>query len=151
DISVGADGTAWMIGTILGGGGYDINRWNGTSWVQIPGGAMRIAVDNQGQAWVINSVGLIYHWENGGFVPKPGLATDIGAGADGSVWIIGIDSQGGGYGIWQLSGQSWVRVPGGAVRIAVGANGDPWVINSGRGIYHWVNGGFVYMPGAADD
>ncbi len=69
----------------------------------------------------------------------PGAAKDIGIGADGSVWVIGTNGTGGGYGIykWQVSG--WSKIDGGAVQISVDNNGISWVVNSGDQIYRCVN------------
>ena len=53
----------------------------------------------------------------------PGSATDIGVGADGTVWNIGTIAEGGGYGIFKYNGTSFTKVPGGAVRCAVDPQG----------------------------
>ena len=65
DIGVGADGTPWKIGTIPGAGGFDIAEWDGSSWVGISGGAVRIDVDPQGNPWVVNTNGSIYKYTQG--------------------------------------------------------------------------------------
>ena len=62
DVGVGANGTAWAIGTNATVGGYGIYRWKGDAWEEMPGGGARIAVDPQGNAWVVNSAGNIYQW-----------------------------------------------------------------------------------------
>ena len=64
-----------------------------------------------------------------------GAATDIAVGANNSVWVIGTNPVGGGYGIYQRSGSGWAAVTGGAVTIAVAPNGSPWIINSSHQIY----------------
>jgi hypothetical protein len=81
----------------------------------------------------------------------PGSATDIAAGADGSVWVIGTNPMPGGYGIWHWIGSGWVPVAGGAVAIAVGPDGSPWVVNSAHRIYHRIGSGWILYPGAAVD
>ena len=58
-------------------------------WTAVPGGAVRIAVDRAGNAWVVNSAHHIFHWTGRSWAGYPGAATDIGVGANGSVWIIG--------------------------------------------------------------
>ncbi|MGH9857050.1 MAG: tectonin domain-containing protein [Acidobacteriota bacterium] len=78
-----------------------------------------------------------------------GGATDVGAGADGSVWIIGADAVPGGYSIYRWTGSSWEKVPGGATRIAVSPNGTPWVINNTNNIFQWTGSTWQTMPGAA--
>jgi hypothetical protein len=86
-----------------------------------------------------------------GFSPVPGLASDIGVGADGSVWALGASAIPWGFHIWRLVGNTWVGEPGAAVDIAVGPNGDPWVVNSAGHIYHWNGAGWTRLPGVAKD
>ena len=145
DIGVGQDaaGTTWVIGTSGG-----IYRYDGVGFQQIPGGAVRIAVDNTGNAWVINAFSQVYQYNGSFFVQRPGAALDIGAGADGSIWVIGTD-----HGIYRYNtvNGSWNQFPGAADRIAVDINGSPWVINGSHLIYHLVNGLFQQFPGQAFD
>ena len=151
DIGAGANGSVWAIGTNPEPGGFGIYRFNGTSFDQVPGGAVRIAVDPSGNAWVTNALQQIYRFNGAFFEPMPGLARDIGIGADGSVWVIGADPQLGGYGIYRWDGAAWDNVPGGAVRIAVDPTGNAWVTNSLRQIYRYDGASFQLMPGAAFD
>ena len=82
---------------------------------------------------------------------KSGRARDIGVGPDGSVWVIGTSSTGGGYSIHKWTGNKWTRVSGGAVRIAVGPSGVPWVVNSSGKIYQRTGSSWTQRPGAAKD
>lgn len=87
----------------------------------------------------------------------PGLARDIGVGADGSVWAIGTTPMGNGdYSIQKFNGSSWVATDGGAVRIGVGPNGTPWVVNAVGSIYRRTvnsptSGQWVQIDGTAKD
>lgn len=81
----------------------------------------------------------------------PGNASDIGVGADGSVWAIGTDERGGGYGIYHWLGSTWQRVEGGALRIDVGPDGVPWIVNNSHSIYRWQDGAWLRMGGNARD
>jgi hypothetical protein len=88
----------------------------------------------------------------------PGSAKDIGAGADGSVWIVGTTPTTGGFNIFKLSGSTWVpdSAGGGAVRIAVQPNGVPWVVNDAGEIFRRTtssvsSGSWQIMPGWAKD
>jgi len=81
----------------------------------------------------------------------PGSASDIGVGADGSVWAIGTDERGGGYGIYQWLGTTWQRVAGGALRIDVGPDGIPWIVNDSHSIYRLQDGAWQRMGGNARD
>ena len=69
------------------------------------------------------------------FTAQPGSATDIGVGADGSLWIIGTNRVPGGYGIYRWTSSGWAEVPGGAVTLTVGPVGTPSVVNSNHHIY----------------
>ncbi|MFT7208005.1 MAG: hypothetical protein ACI9JU_002772, partial [Pseudohongiellaceae bacterium] len=81
----------------------------------------------------------------------PGNASDIGVGADGSVWAIGTDERGGGYGIYHWLGTTWQRVAGGALRIDVGPDGIPWIVNDSHSIYRLQDGAWQRMGGNARD
>ena len=85
------------------------------------------------------------------FTLRPGLGVDVGAGSNGSVWIVGTNPVPGGYGIYRWSGSGWTAIPGGAVRIAVDPSGNPWVVNSTGHIYHWVGNSWTSYPGLASD
>ena len=150
---MGADGSVWVIGADPQPGGFGIYRLaGGLAWTKVPGGAVRIAVDPQGNAWVTNALQQIYRFNGAGFEIMFGLARDIGIGADGSVWVIGADPQRGGFGIYRLNGGgNWENVPGGARRIAVDPQGNAWVTNALRQIYRFNGSDFELMPGLAVD
>ena len=152
DIGVGADGSAWSIGTIAEGGGYGIFKYNGSSFTKVPGGAVRIAVDPQGNAWVVNSNNDIFKYNGTGWEAIPGQkATDIAIGANGTIWAIGNVAEGGGYGIYKMSGTSWTKIPGGATRIAVDPQGNAWAVNSMNSIFKYNGSVWTTMPGTAKD
>lgn len=130
DVGVGADGTAWVIGSQAVPGGFNILRRTGTTWTVVPGGALRIAVDPTGKAWVVNSTNTIFRHDGSNWVQVAGAAKDVGVGADGSVWITRAD---GGMDRW--NGTGWTRKSGGAVQVAVGPDGNAWVVNGGNQIY----------------
>jgi hypothetical protein len=63
DIGIGADGTAYIVGTTLVSqtGGYRISKWNGSGWTDTASGAgVNIAVDWMGHPWATNASNLIY-------------------------------------------------------------------------------------------
>jgi hypothetical protein len=168
----------------LGAGGYGIWRWDSSreNWAAVDGAAVRIAVDEHGEPWVVNASGQIYQRRSGawhrisgggdaehksrnvsetfGFAggvsasikapPGPGGAKDIGIGG-GQVFVIGMDSAPGGYGIWKREGPRWRKYPGSGVRIAVDNRAYPWVVNNENEIYRWSGSSWQRMPGAAKD
>jgi hypothetical protein len=135
DISEGADGSLWVIGTNPVPGGFGIFKWTGRGWAGLPGGAVKIAVAPDGTPVVVNSAHQIFLWTGRGWLQGPGTLTDIAVGADGSLWGIGTNPVPGGFGIFLFTGDGWTGVPGGAVTIAVGPNGAPAVTNSSDHIY----------------
>lgn len=80
-----------------------------------------------------------------------GLATDIGVGPNGSVWIVSNTPVDGGFSIMRRIGSNWSKINGGAVRIAVDPDGNPWVVNSSSSIFKLVNDVWQTMPGTATD
>ena len=81
----------------------------------------------------------IYTYGAGRWEQIDGEATDIGIGADGSVWIIGTSEVNGGYGIYRLSVEGWEQIDGGAVQISVDNRGTPWIVDSEDYIYVWIS------------
>jgi hypothetical protein len=119
----------------------------------MPGGAVRVAVADDGNAWVINAAGNIYQWNGAAWLQRPGAATDIGAGG-GETWVIGTNAVGGGnYGIYQYVNNSWLPVAGGGVRIAVNSHDSAWVLSAAGGIYKYQTffDSFVPVPGGGVD
>jgi hypothetical protein len=152
DIGVGG-GVAWVIGTAAAGDGYAIYRWDGNAWTNVPGSGVRLDVDPQGNAWIVTKSHEIRRFLNGGFYPIPLTvpATDIGIGADGSVWVIGTDTVGNDYSIYRLTDTGWRRMPGAGVRIDVDPHGSAWVVNSSHQILQWVGQAWKQIPGTATD
>jgi len=140
DIGIGGDGSVWIIGTnICGDGGFGIWKWTGKDWMTFDGAALKIDVDKNGDPWVVNTYGDIFKRENSSWKMIGGKAKDIGVGSDGSVFIIGTNPGGGGYGIWKWTGSGWNEIGGSAVAISVDESGNPWVVNSADQIFRWGN------------
>ncbi|MBL7814155.1 MAG: hypothetical protein JNL70_04040 [Saprospiraceae bacterium] len=152
DIGVSANGTTvWCLGWDAVPGGYSINKWNGSSWERKQGGAIRLDVDPQGNAWCVNFDGLIFKWEGNDWKTLEGRGRDIGVGADGTVWCLGWDIVPGGYSINKWNGSSWQRIHGGAVRIDVDPNGNAWGVNDQGLIFYWKNNDWVTIGGQGRD
>lgn len=140
DIAIGTDGSVWIVGTNTTNGGYGLWRWESGGYWDMPygGGGVHIAVDSSGQPWVVNSGHQIWHHTAQGWIQAPGSAYDIGAGGQGSVWVIGTNASTYGYGIWSWNGGGWSPVDGAAVAIGVAPSGMPWVINNQGAVYERV-------------
>jgi len=139
DIGIGADSSVWIIGTSEVNGGYGVYRLSVKGWeqIEIDGGAIRIDVDPLGNPWVVDNDGNIFRRSGAEWEQIDGEATDIGIGADGSVWIIGTSEVNGGYGVYRLSVKGWEQIDGGAVQISVDNRGTPWVVDLEDYIYVW--------------
>lgn len=79
-----------------------------------------------------------------------GLGNDIGVGADGTIWLVGVQHVGvaADFGIFKFTGSGWSSVEGGAVRIAVGPDGQPWVVNSEGQSFRRTSNRWQKLPGA---
>ena len=72
-----------------------------------------------------------------GWVPGfGGLARDIGVGADGTEWIVGLTGRVHRFGNAGLEDMH-IDLPGEAKRIAVNANGNAWVVMDDGAIFSW--------------
>lgn len=159
DIGAGADGTVYAVGTQSVPNGGAIYRWQYQSmtWHKISDahGAARIDVDPKGNPYIVDNKNNIFYWDSlkNKFIQMPDQATDIAVGADGSVWIIGVQTASGGYNIryWDSAKEAWVSVSGAAVRITVDFRGVPWVVNSGNNIYRWNGKSWTQTTGKAVD
>ena len=69
-----------------------------------------------------------------GLGAHPGSGTEVGVGANGSVWIVGTNPVGF-RAFTTAAGNGWTPIAGGAVSIAVDPSGHPWIINSAHQIY----------------
>lgn len=76
---------------------------------------------------------------------------DVGVGARGTVWVIGIDPVRGGFPVYYRKGKSWVPAGGSGIHIAGGQDGAPWLVNSYGNIFHWQSRQWIPVPGKAKD
>lgn len=169
DIAIGSQNNTtglpvvFIIGTDdAGGGNHSLFNWDwrDSDWDYNPGiAATNVAVDSDGNPWVVNAAGVISRRIGGVWNPPPvgqisGLARDIAAGPAGSIWIIGTGAIGNDFEIWtwqeQLKGtggaplanakNEWVKTAGWATHLAVGTTAAapnvplPWVVNSNGSI-----------------
>jgi hypothetical protein len=95
DIGVATDGTAWIISTRAApGGGNQICTWTGTRWDSTPGSAIRIAAGAGGWLCVVDDQYDVLRYDGTEWSRMPGAkATDVGLGADNSVWAWGWNAQ----------------------------------------------------------
>ena len=155
DVGVGADGSVFVVGsdTATLTGGHSIFKYYNQQFHKIANGAgVRIAVSPQGVPWVINEANQILKYSAGNWTQITGSASDIGIGADGSVFAVGtqLSTVTGGYVIMKWDGAQWSIMPQCAgIHIAVDPHGIPWVTNLSNLVYQY--GGYLWNqePGVA--
>jgi hypothetical protein len=104
-------------------------------------GGKRIAVDPQGNPWIVDFNGNIRHLVGNSFQELPtGLARDIAVAPNGIVWVVGTNSRNGSFQVWSWNGSSWTANAGSGEEIDVAANGDP-VVNGADGKVWIMDGG----------
>lgn len=152
DIGVGGQNdSAWVVGTNALANGFGVYRWVNNTWAEVPStGAVRLDVDEKGNAWIVNNKGALLQYDGTKWVDvrsRPMLenikgltVTDAGIGANGSFWMIGTDQVGKGSIYFQQ-----MRLPGSASRIDVDAGGTAWVVNAQGDVFRW-NGSFNGNP-----
>lgn len=143
-----------MIGTNPVPGGFGIYRWDTDHWTQVPGGAVRIAVDTNGIPYVVNNQGLVFTRSGDSWWQYPAnvRARDIAVSEDGSVDIVSTAPRPGGYAVYHYIPPeiaSWSEIGGGGVRI--GAGRAPWLVNDAGRVFTIDSRGWYALPGTARD
>lgn len=152
DVGVGADGSVFLVGSneIPGTLGYRVYKYVNNELHKLPDcGAIRVAVSPQGVPWVVNYQNQVLMYNAGTWQQKPGgLATDIGTGADGSVYAISttVYSTTGGFTILKWNGTGWDTMTDcSGTRIAADQHGIPWVTNKSNIVYQF-SGSVLWNP-----
>jgi hypothetical protein len=91
------------------------------------------------------------YW-GGAWVDRGMAARDIGAGADGSAWVIGTTPQGPGFSVSRWDGSTWHALPGAGLRISTSSLQTAWLVDGHHAIFEWIEPhGWTPRPGAAVD
>lgn len=137
DIAIGGNGAIFVVGGKEFGKEGEVFKWdkNVNNWVVFGDKkAVHIAVDENGFPYIIDMKGEIWKRNKENLYSKlPGAASDIGIGANGSVWILGIGANKSTPFEWQ--GNDWRKDDGGGVQISVDNNGKAWLVNAKREIF----------------
>jgi hypothetical protein len=151
DVGVGADGSVFLVGAdqISGSEGYRVYRYVNNELHKLPDcAAIRIAVSPHGVPWAINYQNQVLMYNAGSWQQMPGLATDIGIGADGSVYAVSttVYSATGGFTILKWNGTGWDTMTDcSGIHIAVDQHGTPWVTNKSNIVYQY-SGNVLWNP-----
>jgi len=83
----------------------------------------------------------------------PGRAKDIGVGAEGSMWVIGTNKEGGGFGIYRMKPdrRGYKKIAGSALKVSVDKSGNGWVVNNGNKIFKHNGSRWEVQSGRARD
>jgi hypothetical protein len=136
DISVGASGRIWMIGTKEKPGGFAIYKWGLTSWLEVPGAGVRVSTGPKGNPWIINDKQQIMRLTREVWELAPGMADDISIGANGVPWIVYkmLGNKTGAH-IYGWNGRDWDIYPGAMRGVAVDSRGRPWAFDAQSRIF----------------
>jgi hypothetical protein len=159
DLAIGANGAVWAISSNPNTGeiGKYVMHWTGNNWQQFNGlGAQHIAVDHQGNPWIVTSTSDVWRLVGGTWYKVGTGAVDIGIGGNGTVAVVGGNADGVGHhqvAIW--NGSSFSPLPGlfqggQTLSVAVDPYGKPWVVDHGT-IFRWTGGQWQQLPGNAVD
>jgi len=150
DVASGPDGSVWIIAN---GGAFCASFC--TRSVSFGHGGQRLAVDPSGLPWQVGFDNTIWRGNaDGSLTQMPGLANDIGIGANGDVWAISTNPQNGSFQVMHLVGGAWVADLGSGQEVDVDASGHPMVNGSDGKI--WIkdggaNQGWSQLTGLAND
>jgi kumamolisin len=136
DVAVDSDGTVLVVGGDARLGGWGVARWTGGDWEQLDAAGVRISAGPAGEPCVIAADGSIAQLVSGRWRTLPGFGLDIGVGADGSIWAVGLhlwDQSG--FCLYRWEDEAWDPTPGGATAVAVAADGLPVIVDLTGNVY----------------
>jgi hypothetical protein len=151
DIAVGANGAVWIIGRDQSISHAIVSQAQAVKpapqlrtrgpqtrvpaaptlqyrWEKVSGAAVRIAVDAEGNPWVVNSAGQVYHYHGGSWTQFPVAARNIAVGADGVVYLVGTIPSASEFPIMRSQGTNWVNDGVAGTEIAAGPAGVAYAI-----------------------
>ncbi|MFL6207952.1 MAG: hypothetical protein ACJ74W_03840 [Pyrinomonadaceae bacterium] len=133
----------WIISTVprQGGAVPMVRPVAEDNWLPMaaPAAATKISVAPDGMLWTVNASGEVWalYPQGGGYLASPpgvDFAFDIGAGPDGSVWVVSTEARQGGNVLqsYNQSTQTWtpLAAPAAAIHVAVGPKGVLYTVNS---------------------
>lgn len=136
DIGMSANNISWVIGTDNRGGGKGIYRWTNGNWQNIPGGAVRVAVNPIGNAWVINNQDYLYEWTGSSWNYISAVSgKDVAVSSNGTVLLLQPTK----IRIKKPSDTTWSSLDGPSgktmLRISADFNANPYVITTENKLY----------------
>lgn len=125
------------------------------TWTRLPGGATFVAAGPNGALWMLSDVGTganrsIWRYVNGVWTNVSGGAVRLSVAPDGTLWAMTAAG-----GIYAYDGSTWRAIGAGVSDISAAADGSIYAISNlggntnGRAIWHYSNGAWSQLPGAA--
>jgi len=136
----GSDGSSTP-NAIIGG-----NVIPSLQWSQMPGSAVDVGANGNGQVWVVNSAQDIFRFSNGGWGQAPDKAVRVAVDPQGNAWVV--NSAGA---VSQWVNNNWVQRPGTMLDIGVGTSGAVWAIGTNQQIYRWTGSAWALISKVFED
>jgi|FEC22Drversion2_1045045.scaffolds.fasta_scaffold02122_2 kumamolisin len=96
EIVEGRDGSLWALGTVPAGGQWPLFRATPFGWSHVAGAyGCALAVGLDGNAWVASDTGVVRFFDGRTWHVHPGRAASLAVAADGALWIVDHDKDGG--------------------------------------------------------
>ncbi len=142
-VSVGSDGTAWVVNIK-----NQIYRWDINKWTGIPGGLKQISVGSKDHVWGINAKGDVYEWANNGWKlhsnAETGTFTLLSTGSDGTVVLLKSNHQ---VYKWNKDKELFEQIDGELSYISVGKASEIWGIDTKSQVVKWNEDTWEPLPG----
>lgn len=135
DLTIGADGIAWVVSTETSAANIYRLPPGRTDWARVPEyRAAAIAAGRAGELWIVNPGGGVnadaaYAISFPPPAAPPYPASDIAMSPDSAVFVLA-KQPGGSSIVLRRNGPLWVSVGPVATAIAVGPNGVPWICDA---------------------
>jgi hypothetical protein len=103
-IAAGEDDSIWVLGGRKSETGYSLFQYINNRWKKVDKiFGVRLAIDPNGNPWVINSDNMIFRRRNNSWERVRGRATDISIGAMGDIYVTSTNKVKGGHGIYKYN------------------------------------------------
>lgn len=145
DITIGADGIAWVVSTATGTANIYRLPAGRTAWDHVPEyWAAAIAAGRAGELWIVNPGGGVnadaaYPISFPPPAAPPYPATDIAMGIDSAVFVLAKQNDRNSI-VLRRNGAMWVSVGPPATAVAVGPSGVPWICDAKGNVLALVDG-----------
>ncbi len=149
-VTSGPDGTIWSVSTKPAKRGYTLMRWLHGQWRPLGDdvAAVQIAAAPDGSLWTVTEAYAIWRYANDKWANVQGLAREVTAGRDGTVWILTADPAPGGYQLYAAPpGGRWRRVQPLMAGVHIAAGPALWVTRDDGSLLCIADGTWQPRPG----